>query len=212
MGWSGDRGDFRVVNDFARETGWLHQPMEILATWGIVAVVLVWVVAYWRARTGADDRRVVRLLVAPIGVLAAVAINQPIVSAVSEPRPFVGMQHVLQLVGHAPDPGFPSDHAVALGAAVVGLWSVRRTAGIVAMIVALSVCFARVYVGVHYPVDVVAGLALGALVALLVDPLGRIALTPIVHSLIRTRLRPVLLASRPVPIPRPAPLVRSGRD
>jgi undecaprenyl-diphosphatase len=61
---------------------------------------------------------------------------------------------------------FPSDHAVAAGAVIVGLLLVTR--GLLAwigVIAALLIAFSRLYLGVHYPHDTLAGLALGAAVS-----------------------------------------------
>lgn len=55
------------------------------------------------------------------------------------------------------DAGVPSDHAVMAGAATVGLWLVQRQLGVLAVLAAAVMGFARVYVGAHYPQDVLAG-------------------------------------------------------
>jgi undecaprenyl-diphosphatase len=61
---------------------------------------------------------------------------------------------------------FPSDHAVMFSALAIGLCFVSWRMGLVALVYAIViVCFPRVYFGIHYPTDIIAGLALGALVA-----------------------------------------------
>ena len=64
------------------------------------------------------------------------------------------------------DGGFPSIHAVIAAAVAAGLWLVDRRLGITAAVAAALMAFARVYVGAHYPRDVLAGLALGVVVSL----------------------------------------------
>ena len=59
--------------------------------------------------------------------------------------------------------------------------------------------FARVYVGAHFPLDVLAGLAVGAVVALLVQRAGP-ALAQLLTHLETSRLRP-LLTTRAAPRP-----------
>lgn len=162
-----NRFGFRDINDFARQTGWLHGSFEFLATYGIMLFVPILLAGWWSARRTDAPRRLARFLWAPIAALLAVGIAQPISSTVDERRPFVGMRHVLTLVHHAADAGFPSDHATASGAlAGAILLAGWRLGGIAALLGAL-IAFSRVYVGVHYPVDVIAGLALGAAVALI---------------------------------------------
>lgn len=79
----------------------------------------------------------------------------------SEPRPFVNDASTRLLISHAMDNSFPSDHATlafAVGGVIVW-W--RRPLGLVALGCASLVGFARVYVGVHWPSDIVAGALCG---------------------------------------------------
>lgn len=61
---------------------------------------------------------------------------------------------------------FPSDHAVMFSALAVGLCFVSWRIGLAALVYAIViVSFPRVYFGIHYPTDIIAGVALGALAA-----------------------------------------------
>jgi undecaprenyl-diphosphatase len=60
---------------------------------------------------------------------------------------------------------FPSDHAVMFSALAVGLCFVSWRVGLLALLyTAVIICFPRIYLGLHYPTDIIAGLALGALI------------------------------------------------
>jgi membrane-associated phospholipid phosphatase len=188
---SGDRHDFRVVNDFARRTPWLHGPVTAYAKYGVVLFGVLLVLAWWQARSERDPLRVARALLAGVGVLLAVAVNQPIVHGVNEKRPFAQLPHVLMLVSRSADASFPSDHATMAGAAAVGLFLVNRRLGVLAGVLAVLMAAARVYVGAHFPIDVLAGLAVGAAVAFLVQLLA----TPLARAIARlgtTRLSPLV--------------------
>jgi undecaprenyl-diphosphatase len=77
-------------------------------------------------------------------------------SRYAEPRPLV----------HAPlDGSFPSGHAATSFAAATMLTFARPRWAPAFFLLALAIGFSRVYVGVHYPLDVVGGAALGILVA-----------------------------------------------
>jgi undecaprenyl-diphosphatase len=74
-----------------------------------------------------------------------------------DPRPLVGLPH---------SGAFPSGHAAsAFAAATVIAWASRRLA-VPAYLLAALVAWSRVYVGVHWPLDVIGGAALGTLVAI----------------------------------------------
>jgi undecaprenyl-diphosphatase len=90
-----------------------------------------------------------------------------------ERRPF--QDHpVHQLIAHAPGVGMPSDHATAAFAIAFGLLVfLSRRAGIALVPVALLIGFARVWAGLHYPGDIIAAAAIGALSALFVYVVNR---------------------------------------
>lgn len=76
-------------------------------------------------------------------------------------RPFVaGIGYTF--LQHAPDSSFPSDHGTAIFTfAIAFLCWHRMWSGIMLMVVAAGIAWSRVYLGVHWPLDMVGGLLLG---------------------------------------------------
>ena len=77
---------------------------------------------------------------------------------------------------------FPSDHAALFFSLALGVFLVTRAAGGVLMLYfATIIVFCRVYTGVHYPTDILAGLLLGACVILLLNlgPIRRFIADPV---------------------------------
>jgi membrane-associated phospholipid phosphatase len=182
------------LNNFSRHTAWAHTFMHAYALWlGPVLLslgfVLLYAVAWWRRA-----RRATGLLaLGGVGTLVAFGLNQLVVHAARELRPYDTHPHALVLVAKANDYAFPSDHGVLAGALSVslllvvgrGFWSHRGASvlwlALVEVVLGLFLCFARVYVGAHYPGDVVAGLLLGAVVVGLLS-----LLRPVVYWLAAT--------------------------
>ena len=147
---------------------------------------------------GGPARRMAAALWAPAGMLIALGLNQIPVALVHEPRPYTVLPAAQVLVTRSADYAFPSDHAVMAGAVAAGVWLVSRRLGYLATVAALLMAFARVYVGAHWPGDVLVGLVVGAAVAVVGYLLVRTPLTWAVTGLARTRLRP-LLTAHPAP-------------
>jgi membrane-associated phospholipid phosphatase len=184
---------FRLVNGFARRTPWLHGPMSAYATHGIVLFAALLAAGWWIAR-GHGSAVMAAALWAPLGVLLAVAIDQPIVHAVGQPRPYAVLPHVLVLAHRAADPSVPSDHATVAGAVAAGLFFVRHRLGLVAAAATVLMGVSRVYAGLQYPSDVLTGLLLGAIVTTLGFVLAKGALVSVVTRLRTTRLRSLVAA------------------
>ena len=183
---------FGSVNHVARVTPWLHTPARIYAEYGVVVFAALLLAAWLLTRRTGDLRRVTAALWAPVGVLIAIWVNQFLVASVAEPRPYTVMPHALVLVSRSTDPSFPSDHAVMAGAVAAGVLLAHRKLGLVAVCLAVLMAATRVYVGAHFPLDVVAGLAVGAIVALASYAVARPLVTRAVVSLSRTRVRPLV--------------------
>ncbi|MGN6599001.1 MAG: phosphatase PAP2 family protein [Actinomycetes bacterium] len=86
----------------------------------------------------------------------------------AEKRPFV-THHVHQLVAHTADQSFPSDHATAAFGIALAVWVFLSWRwGAVLFAAALLIGFARVYDGIHYPLDIAGGLVAAAVATAIV--------------------------------------------
>ncbi|WP_040196571.1 phosphatase PAP2 family protein [Candidatus Soleaferrea massiliensis] len=106
--------------------------------------------------------------------LAAVAVtglvNLGIKELVARPRPFISHDLpplILPPVGYS----FPSGHTQQAFTVATVLLFANKKLGVIAMAVASLVGFSRMYVGVHYPTDVLVGALLGIAIGFLVDRL-----------------------------------------
>lgn len=197
LGLDGDL--YRAVNGFARDTGWLHPFFEPYALWGgPVLIVLLLVLAWWRARSRPEATYwVATSVLTGVGAVVAVLANQHLISpAIARVRPCAVMPHAEVLLTCTSDYSMPSDHCMIAGAMAAGLWLLSRRLGAVATALAVLLAFGRVYVGVHYPSDTVVGLLLGAAIGLVVIVALRPACRRLAELMSRGPLRPLVVAGR----------------
>ncbi|MEV5388603.1 phosphatase PAP2 family protein [Streptomyces sp. NPDC052721] len=179
------------INGLAKDAPhWFDRVMEFVGEYGLLlAMVLLILWCWWsvRRRGGADAAPSVAALVwAPLAAGLAVLVNVPIRGFVERPRPFVDHQGLDVLVSGKTDFSFVSDHATITMALGVGLFVAHRRFGLAGIGLALLEGFCRVYMGVHYPTDVVGGFALGTAVVLLLSPPATALLTPLMRAVERS--------------------------
>jgi undecaprenyl-diphosphatase len=175
------------INGLAKGTPrWFDRVMEYVGEYGLLLAMVLLVVGCWwsvRRRGGTEAAATVAALVwAPLAAAVAVLVNVPIRGFVKRPRPFLDHQGLEVLVTGKTDYSFVSDHATVTMAMGVALFVANRRFGLVGMALALFEGFCRVYLGVHYPTDVVGGFALGTAVALLLSPPAMALLTPLLRA------------------------------
>ncbi|MEV7071579.1 phosphatase PAP2 family protein [Streptomyces sp. NPDC093990] len=179
------------INGLAKDAPhWFDRVMEYVGEYGILLGMVLLILGCWwagRRRAGEDAASSVAALVwAPLAAALAVLVNVPIRGFVERPRPFRTHEGIEVLVSGKTDYSFVSDHATITMAMAVALFVANRRFGLVGIALALLEGFCRVYMGVHYPTDVVGGFALGTAVALLLSPLAMALLTPLLKAVERS--------------------------
>ncbi|MER7683401.1 phosphatase PAP2 family protein [Streptomyces sp. NPDC097610] len=191
------------INGLAKNAPhWFDRGMEFVGEYGLLlAMVLLVLWCWWTVRRRGDENAapsVAALVWAPLAAGVAVLVNVPIRGFVERPRPFVDHQGLDVLVSGKTDFSFVSDHATLTMAIGVGLFVANRRFGLVGIGIALLEGFCRVYMGVHYPTDVIGGFALGTAVALLLSPLAMALLTPVMKAVERSPRAGWLIRARSV--------------
>lgn len=80
------------------------------------------------------------------------------------PRPFVE-NGFIPLLSHAPDNGFPSNHALFAAALSAFVFPYQKLIGGALAVLAVLVGFSRVYAGIHHPIDILISFFIVAIVA-----------------------------------------------
>lgn len=96
--------------------------------------------------------------------IGAIITNVFLKNIVARTRPYEVIDGLLLLVGKQSDFSFPSGHSCASFAAAMAYYKMSpKQYGIPALVLAGLISFSRLYVGVHYPTDVIAGIMIGIL-------------------------------------------------
>jgi len=136
--------------------------------------VLWW---WWFVDSAKQDQNRRRVISIVFACLLAVGINQLVQVLVPyRPRPYkVGLQGISfpYDLGLHHSNSFPSDHATLFFALGTGLFYLSWRAGLIGLLyAALVICLPRVYLGLHYPTDIIGGAVIGSLIAITLNTTG----------------------------------------
>lgn len=124
----------------------------------LIPLVLVWLLLIWR---GGREGRILALLLA-IGLLVTDQISSHLIKPlVGRERPCFVVPGVEAILPQVRSRSFPSSHAANVFGAATLLWLGRGKRWALAFVPAALVALSRVYLGVHYPSDILAGALIG---------------------------------------------------
>jgi undecaprenyl-diphosphatase len=200
---SADRHLYLDANSLSRHSHWAHGFMRVYADWlGLTLLALIVVAGWlWSRRRPDAVGGVVACVLAGLSAVISLGINHFVSQAVARARPcraLAAHHHLALLIPCAHDYSFPSDHAVIAGGIAMGLVFFSRRLAAAAWLLALFLAFARVYAGVHYPADVIAGLLLGSAVAIVVWLVLRRPALAVAGWVVRTPLGSLIAAGAPL--------------
>ena len=126
----------------------------------ILAVALIW------PNKNRDKRRVGVLISVAAAFIARYLVKGAIVFALPRPRPFVDLVTVHPLISSLSwenMQSFPSGHTIFLFALATTLYGFNKKIGTGAFVISAIIGISRIYVGVHWPSDILGGAILGIL-------------------------------------------------
>ena len=185
-----DSALFNLINGLAGQVPPMDAIMRLLVNDYFVPTALclltlaLWFAGDTREERGRNQRAVLSIVVA---ILLANLLVKLCNLIYFRPRPF-SVQQVNLLFYRPSDSSLPSN-AAAVGFTFAAVaWQRKRWLGVVMGVLAGLFMFARIYCGVHYPLDVVAGGLIGAISGYVVGK-GQRLLEPLMGAIIRAGRR-----------------------
>lgn len=154
---------FRMFNDLGKEVMFLNPIMIFFAKY-MKYFLLFGIIMYWFTRK--RENRI--MIISSMFAFVIAEVFGAIAGAIhSNNQPFVELNNVNQLIGHAIDNSFPSDHAIEFFSICITFLLFKKNLRYVWLAIAILVSFSRIWVGVHYPADILVGAILGIIGAAL---------------------------------------------
>ena len=177
---------FMLMNGFVGKAPFVDRVAQWVVSDYLMPIALALMLIFMWFIDRDRDLRVQRQLGVFVA-LASMALSNSVVFILNfyyfRPRPFEG-NDVSLLFYEPTDSSFPSNAVAAVFGLAFGIWGVNRRLGYYAIAAAILYGLARVYAGVHYPLDILAGAAIAAPVTYLVFRL-RDLLMPVLMLAIR---------------------------
>lgn len=148
---------YSIINGLAGKFAALDKTMILIAQsfqyLFMITLLLLWFMKDTKEKIAANRKAVI---FAVMTMLIAVGINHIIGFLYFRPRPYT-LHTAHLLVNPSVDPSFPSDHATFAFALALPILVANKYFGRVMIVMSILLIFSRVYVGIHYPLDVVGG-------------------------------------------------------
>ncbi|WP_066304240.1 undecaprenyl-diphosphatase [Bacillus sp. FJAT-29814] len=169
---------FKSINQLSGQHPYLDELMAGVTNYALfifaIILLLIWIF-------GNDQYKKTVVFAAITGILG-LFINFVIGHLYFEQRPFV-THHVHLLIQHAADASFPSDHTTGAFALALAVLFVHRKIGIGMLLFALLTGFSRIYVGHHYPFDILGSIIVSLVISIIVYKMSPY-LEPIANGII----------------------------
>lgn len=158
-------GGFRFINDLAGHNVWLDKFMMFAADKMGYLLILFVLIIFWKKE---NFKRVVFVSLGS-AIVARFVFVSIFRYLIYSPRPFLVLENVNILMNHQLESSFPSGHASFYFALATGVYLYNKKAGRIYLFLAGLMGLARIFVSVHWPLDILAGAILGWATALMIN-------------------------------------------
>jgi undecaprenyl-diphosphatase len=155
---------FRVVNNFANNSKILDFIGIFFAEHLLWIAVGILIILFLIKKT-----RFTAICAASSIILGRLMITEIIKRLYSSPRPYLVLDNVNKLINENHDyQSFPSGHAAIFFALATAIYFFHKKWGIGCFVIAILVAISRIFIGVHWPTDVLAGALIGVISSIII--------------------------------------------
>ena len=168
--------DYRIyhaINVFVFHHAWLGRGLSFAETWAVPLIAIATGALWLFSRPGGDRKWKLASASALCGAALGLFVNQIVGKIWHRQRPFASHPGAHVWGSRSHDPSFPSDHASAAFGIAFAVFFFDRVVGSFFLAAATFIAVGRVFIGAHYPADVVAGCLVGLGAALLIVRVGQ---------------------------------------
>lgn len=155
---------FRIINGLGKEFQYINLPMIIVAKY-TVFFLAIFVILFWFTK---NKENKIMLVCASVAFILAEIIGKFTGLLHFNNQPFAVFADTNQLIEKAIDNSFPSDHTILFFSFCMSFWLFKKGKWIVWILLAILVGVSRIWVGVHYPLDVIVGAFIGIVSAIII--------------------------------------------
>ncbi|MCF6800387.1 undecaprenyl-diphosphatase [Bacillus sp. ET1] len=144
---------FRTINDLGKEYTYLNNFFIFMAEYMVFVLAFIALI-FWFTRR--EENRMM-IISATISFILAEMMGKIAGTLHSNNQPFAELSNVNKLIEKAVDNSFPSDHTILFFAFCMTFFIYQKRWRYIGIMLALVVGISRIWVGVHYPADVIVG-------------------------------------------------------
>lgn len=151
-----------LLNQYALKSAILDGIAVFFANWSGYLMVAVFLFFLWRKRAAISKKTKIFASCFLPAIISRFGIAVLIRSLYYRPRPYL-TDAVNMLIDKGQEASFPSGHAAFFFAFSLAVYYQNKKLGAVFLALSVLMSFARIFVGVHWPSDILAGIVVGIL-------------------------------------------------